>query len=534
MNFTTECDVVTVAQGSPYTYDFENETPWNCWTNVAGSNVRNTGDNNTTGGSYKLQFQGTTTGNIVAMPGFTPDINGLMLTFWTRPESYNYSYCGTFSVGYMTDLTDASSFVAVDTYSYNDWTVNSYLEKKVAFTNAPAGAYIAFRHNAGAGNYYWFVDDVTVELVPSFTKDIIGYGTSTGGYYLIASPVANATTPTADNGFLTEAYDLYSFDQAEQLEWRNYKAQSFDIVNGQGYLYASQANTTLTFNGMPYSGNGEVELTKADGVSFEGWNLVGNPFAETAYLLVDHYTMNGEGNEIVASEGNSVEAMEGVFVVAENDGDVVTFSTEAPAGRGSSLVMNLSRNTRGTAIDRVILSFGGGRQLPKFQLRETSTKIYVPQVDGNYAIVSAESDMGELPVSFKAESDGTYTLSFKTDNVEFNYLHLIDNMTGNEVDLLSMPYYSFDALTTDYASRFKLVFATGGNSEDNLAFFSNGSFVISNEGEAMLQVVDVTGRILKSEQINGSANVSVNAAPGVYMLRLVNGSDVKVQKVVVK
>ncbi|MBO7617993.1 MAG: T9SS type A sorting domain-containing protein, partial [Bacteroidales bacterium] len=48
------------------------------------------------------------------------------------------------------------------------------------------------------------------------------------------------------------------------------------------------------------------------------------------------------------------------------------------------------------------------------------------------------------------------------------------------------------------------------------------------------QVVDVTGRILKSETINGCANVNVNAAPGVYMLRLINGNNVKVQKVVVK
>ena len=79
------------------------------------------------------------------------------------------------------------------------------------------------------------------------------------------------------------------------------------------------------------------------------------------------------------------------------------------------------------------------------------------------------------------------------------------------------------------------MFATGDNSnEDNFAFFSNGSFVINNEGNATLQVVDVTGRIIKSESINGCANVNVNAAPGVYMIRLVNGENVRVQKVVVR
>lgn len=49
---------------------------------------------------------------------------------------------------------------------------------------------------------------------------------------------------------------------------------------------------------------------------------------------------------------------------------------------------------------------------------------------------------------------------------------------------------------------------------------------------AILQVVDINGRILKSESINGCTNV--NAASGIYMLRLVNAESVKVQKVVVK
>ena len=42
------------------------------------------------------------------------------------------------------------------------------------------------------------------------------------------------------------------------------------------------------------------------------------------------------------------------------------------------------------------------------------------------------------------------------------------------------------------------------------------------------------GRILRSESINGCASINVNAAPGVYMLRLINGNDVKVQKVIIK
>jgi hypothetical protein len=152
--------------------------------------------------------------------------------------------------------------------------------------------------------------------------------------------------------------------------------------------------------------------------------------------------------------------------------------------------------------------------------------------DQDYAVVSC-GEMGELPVNFKAERSGSYTIAVSSEEVSFGYLHLIDNLTGADVDLLANPSYSFDANTTDYASRFRLVFATG-NADDTFAFFNNGSFVVSNEGEAMLQVVDVTGRILSSETINGCASVNIDAAPGVYMIRLSNGDSTKVQKVVVK
>ena len=47
----------------------------------------------------------------------------------------------------------------------------------------------------------------------SYIKPITAWTTEpVGGWYLIASPVASVT-PTANNGFLTNTYDLYYFDQ---------------------------------------------------------------------------------------------------------------------------------------------------------------------------------------------------------------------------------------------------------------------------------------------------------------------------------
>ena len=75
---------------------------------------------------------------------------------------------------------------------------------------------------------------------------------------------------------------------------------------------------------------------------------------------------------------------------------------------------------------------------------------------------------------------------------------------------------------------------SGTDGSETFAFNSNGNWIIANEGEALLQVIDVNGRILSSEQINGCAETRINAAAGVYVIRLVNGEKVRTQKVVVR
>ena len=372
---------------------------------------------------------------------------------------------------------------------------------------------------------------------PGITKDI-----APNQWYLIASPVGDVN-PTEVNNMLQNTYDLYYFDQkgdSEGKEWINRKINDteindFGLTIGQGYLYANSGvqgeNTyTISFPGNAYSETETLDVpvyyyTDNADPNMCGWNLVGNPFNAQATIGDEpFYRMTG-GALLADPSTDAIEPMEGVFVHTTTGGNV-TFA-QYEGSKSSSLALNLTED--GKVVDRAIVGFGQGKTLPRLQLNNNS-KLYIP-VDGKeYAVVRSEG-MGEMPVSFKAESNGTYSLSLSTENIEFSYLHLIDNLTGADQDLLANPSYSFSANTTDYASRFRLVFATGSD-ENNFAFFSNGSLFVNNEGSAVLQVVDVTGRIVKSESINGSANVNFDAAPGVYMVRLVNGDNMKVQKVV--
>ena len=383
--------------------------------------------------------------------------------------------------------------------------------------------------SASQSSVYLYVKDNDTNY--EFYKDIAAYE-GDGGYYLIASPVA---MDIADVEGMTEGtFDLYAYDDSQDLEWINYEPESgsapFTTLDpGTGYLYANSAKVTLTFAGTPYSGNGQIDIVA-------GWNLVGNPFGVAATPDMPYYRLDSDGGALNAeTETSAVNAMEGVFVNATEAGNVTFTSGNS---KSQNIALNLSQNRSATTIDRAIVRFDEGQQLPKFQLNPENTKLYIAQGNKDYAIVRSAAQ-GEMPVSFRASANGTYTLAVETENVEMDYLHLIDNMTGADVDLLQTPSYTFEARTSDYASRFRLVFSansiSGEADADNVfAYFNGSSWNVSNLGEATLQVVDVMGRTLSSQTISGNANVSINQPAGIYMLRLVNGNDVKVQKVVVR
>lgn len=69
--------------------------------------------------------------------------------------------------------------------------------------------------------------------------------------------------------------------------------------------------------------------------------------------------------------------------------------------------------------------------------------------------------------------------------------------------------------------------------EAPFASYDNGVIRIHNEGEATLHIVDVLGRMVVSENVNGSQNVNVNLKSGMYMLQLVQDQRVRTQKMLV-
>ena len=360
------------------------------------------------------------------------------------------------------------------------------------------------------------------------------------GYRLIASPV-NMLNPKAIDGMLAGNYDLYYFDEngmddEELKEWRNYKAGNFLLESGKGYLYANENGVTLSFIGAPYAGNGEIELNYTDGNRLAGWNLIGNPYGTTATLSQAYYRLNAEGSALKAeTESTSIDVMEGVFVKATAANQSVTFTATAKSRNTIDVAQTniMITSTNGSVIDNTIIRFDGGSTLEKFSLREGSTKVYIKQENVDYAIVNSDAN-GTIPINFKAEKTGNYTISFNNKNIDFDYLHLIDKLTGANIDLLIESSYSFIASVRDPEARFQLVFNSSNSNPDNDIFaYQNGNEIIVN-GEGELQIFDVMGRFVMSRTINGDASINTAAFnTGVYVFRIV-GTEVKTQKIVVR
>ena len=372
--------------------------------------------------------------------------------------------------------------------------------------------------------------------------------TMTNGWYFIASPVCTSHAPDAT--MLSNDFDLYRLNNTI---WENWKKEGdhyhFDLENSRGYLYANSEDVTLEFTGtvLPSANSKNVSVDA-------GFNLIGNPLLHNVYADRVYYKMNDERTGIVAVENyqdNPITPCTGIIVNADASG-TVTFTKEAPSlsNYNGNLQIALSQvpsSLRGTkqssTLDNVIVSFNAGTTLPKFRFSDNA-EIYIPQDGKDYAIAFSETQ-GEMPLNFKASVDGTYTLtvseSLNSKFLTLNYLHLIDNLTGADIDLLVNPSYTFDARTTDYESRFKLVFSAIGDDDDEnnapFAYYANGEIIIFADAvDASLQVIDVIGRILLTQNLSSlySQLSTLTFNPGVYVLQLINGNDIKTQKIIIK
>lgn len=195
----------------------------------------------------QLRFSGggTVKNRVLVFPNFTESINGLTLVFNTRPESYTSTYSGLFDVGYVTDATDTSTFVALQTYDCTTFP-NGCLLKECRFASAPAGARIAMRNRPRGSNFYWFVDDIKV----LDTLGLCHWPTSVGMTAVASTSVtlvaADSTESTSDFRLIFDGSDRGVFYNQTTINGlvpgSSHSAVVRSICSGDSSAY------TLTYN----------------------------------------------------------------------------------------------------------------------------------------------------------------------------------------------------------------------------------------------------------------------------------------------
>ena len=381
-------------------------------------------------------------------------------------------------------------------------------------------------------DYYIYPACTTVTL------DVEGYGDGNGKWMFIASPVVGSIH-VDDVEYLIGYpiwinqydFDLYRLNPSSAM-WENYHMHNsvtnpFVLENGKGYLYAREVDKTLTFKGA-YNMNNSQDVALE-----QGWNLVGNPFTTPAYIDRSYYKMNADGNDIEvvenANHDNSIPVCIGVVVRATGDNEKVTFTKEAPtqqAHDNGSLQMTLKKSEmRGDEMhDKAIVSFNAGTELGKYIFNEGHAKLYIPQDGKDYAIAYS-NHRGEMPLHFKANETGVYTISFDGD---MEGVKVIDKVKDEIIDLGADNEYTFMGSPVDRRDRFMLVFGTAAGSGSDIFAYQDGTdIIVSGVGE--LQVFDVMGRMVMTKYVNGVETISAPTT-GVYIFKL-NGMT---QKIVVR
>ncbi len=402
--------------------------------------------------------------------------------------------------------------------------------------------------------------NATENVFATMEKNVFSYNRDgLGGWYTIASPMNEM--PIEGSSFLTESYDLYRFNEmnTNQNEWENYKTGHADFTtfeNGRGYLYANTNTFSPVFTGVLNTTDITRPLTyteRTDGMS--GFNLIGNPFPHVIYkgeggaidntnLASGYYTLTNEGAWHVHTYDDAIQPGQGILVKTIVATDLTIHKTNAAAtaemGNAKTHSARLELTVSGLrGDDKAFAYFAPGIGLDKMDnLDEEAPSLSIRNAGEDYAIAHLGAEAESVDVMFYNRHNGDFTLSVGGDS-QFSYLHLIDHLTGSDINLLEQPSYTFHANGNEYAARFMLVFRHNTGIDDQLTaqhfcFVKDGVLYLNEEAEsAQLTMTDMLGRTVKSVNLAGNTCLVADLPSGVYLVRLDDKTKSLVQKVVI-
>lgn len=359
-------------------------------------------------------------------------------------------------------------------------------------------------------------------------------------WYTIASPLAaNVMATEVTNLVGTSGYDFYRYNEKDVL-WENYKntAHSSDFTgfeNGRGYLYWNANGEELAFIGVLRNADVSYSLKAESSGNLKGFNLIGNPFSQnitmrniTGAELPGGYVLTQAGNWKSSVE-SEIAPCQGFLVQVSENKEITIGKNAAKSRSNRDYIAFTASNNQYEDVTYALFEESAG--LNKISHRNNNIPmIYISQNGQDYAIASMSDDTEMFGLNFKAMTMGYYTLSYEAKG-KYNYLHVLDRRTGKDIDMLLDGEYRFIASPSDSEARFivKLKYNADDTSvESDIIAHQDGNDIVVN-GEGELQIFDVMGRMIATQQINGVQTINVSST-GIYIFKL----NEKTQKIVVR
>ncbi|MBQ5857312.1 MAG: carboxypeptidase regulatory-like domain-containing protein [Bacteroidales bacterium] len=370
------------------------------------------------------------------------------------------------------------------------------------------------------------------------------------GWQLISVPFSAEADISEFTG-VNDSYDFYKFDGNNQgKEWINFKNNTNDLetsfVNGRGYLASYKERETFAPTGVFNSSSSHDFVITTGDKRMSGFQLLGNPFSfnmEWSKVehsgLVDGFAVANDKGTYDYHDGSdgTISVGDGFFVKAIEENATMSYDANSAnsisrSEKTESINVIASGNNGN---DNVIISFAGANKegFPKLDnFNDKVANIFVNNNDVRYGIFNYDRNTTEVEVSFIASVMGRYTISMKT-NGEFDNLVLVDRFTGIETNML-LEDYSFTASGQQDHNRFVVRLSMNNNDiqKERFVYQSNNELIINGEG--LVQIIDIMGRIVYTNEINGISRVNVsNFYSATYVVKVVNENEVKTQKVVI-
>lgn len=410
-------------------------------------------------------------------------------------------------------------------------------------------------------------------------KKIKAFDSEDGGWYAITIPTdgvkiwdswehnTNLVEKNSDSG-TDSNMDLLRFDEPHGF-WDSYTHISpiqnsyfgpfTHTENGRGYLYRYRVDRDLSFYGFINLGDVtyRVHADNSGNAKLQGWNIIGNPYCHNVYkgddkaipngdLLDEHfYRMKLDGAwEAQRDNTDVIGVCQGILVHAKTTGDLVMHSIPSTTpdpdpepGEKRGGEKNVENSIKFTVTnskyeDVAYALFDKGTGLRKVDhVNEDIQMVYIRHNDADYAIASLGDNTRSFKMGFAAKTLSAYTLTVDIEG-EFNYLHLIDKLTEQDIDLLSESKYEFIGSSADSQDRFIVRMSKASDTDiDEFAYQSGNDIIVCGYGK--LQMFDMAGRLISTQYVNGVESVNKPSQSGVYIMRLL-GTDVKTQKIVVR